>query len=187
MILTPHSYREMKKTLQHCNPSITLQSGAFPIIVIETAFFGNRKIGTGCLTTALIEGVSCSKPQHKYLGRDVGIGSIGGDYLHISQSLYRLGFPRLRLKSIQLSEDKTMSEHRTGINPGFLIKHTISLSGLNESNVAVITTELDHLPYVDSVCIGRDKQTIKIAYDASHHGVLGTFPPNVTLIAVSYG
>tara|TARA_R110000868_G_scaffold96209_3_gene264719 strand:+ start:2728 stop:3075 length:348 start_codon:yes stop_codon:yes gene_type:complete len=64
-----------------------------------------------------------------------------------------------------------MSEHRLGINPGFLTKHTFGLSGLNESNAQAIAVELDKLPCVDGVWLNRNKESLKIAYDASHHNV----------------
>lgn len=44
-----------------------------------------------------------------------------------------------------------MSEHRSGINPGFLTKHTLSLRGINENKAQTITEELDGLPCVDGV------------------------------------
>ncbi|CAN0200501.1 unnamed protein product, partial [Chrysoparadoxa australica] len=44
-----------------------------------------------------------------------------------------------------------MSEHRSGINPGFLTKHTLSLCGINENNTKAIVEEIDELPCVDSV------------------------------------
>ena len=61
-----------------------------------------------------------------------------------------------------------MSEHRPGVNPGFLTKHTLSLLGVNESNAKAITGELDGLPCVDRVWLNRTKGTLKIAYDGSH-------------------
>lgn len=64
-----------------------------------------------------------------------------------------------------------MSEHRLGINPGFLIKHSLSLRGVNESNANAMTAELDALPCVDGVWLNRTKGTLKIAYDASHHTI----------------
>ncbi|MBR9910227.1 MAG: hypothetical protein GYB33_07735 [Gammaproteobacteria bacterium] len=64
-----------------------------------------------------------------------------------------------------------MSEHRSGINPGFLTHHTLSLSGLNEHNVRLIVQELDELPCMDAVQFNEAKQTLKLAYDASHHNV----------------
>ena len=64
-----------------------------------------------------------------------------------------------------------MSEHRSGINPGFLAKHSLSLRGVNESNAQIIAEELDELPSVDGVWLNERKQTLKIAYEASHHNI----------------
>jgi len=64
-----------------------------------------------------------------------------------------------------------MSEHREGINPGFLAKHELSLCGLNEDNAKLIITELDSLPCMDRVELNHSKQTLKLAYDASHHSI----------------
>jgi hypothetical protein len=64
-----------------------------------------------------------------------------------------------------------MTEHRLGINPGFLTKHTLSLASLNPSNISVIVAEIDELPCVDGVRFDEHKQTLKIAYDASHHNI----------------
>ena len=64
-----------------------------------------------------------------------------------------------------------MAEHRLGINPGFLTKHSLSLRGVNESNAKAITEELDGLPCVDRVWLSTTKGTLKIAYDASHHNI----------------
>ncbi|NIW09206.1 MAG: hypothetical protein GWN33_00820 [Gammaproteobacteria bacterium] len=64
-----------------------------------------------------------------------------------------------------------MNKHRTGVNPGFLAKHKLALSGLNATNVKSISAEIDKLWAVDGVLINEQKQTIKIAYDASHHDI----------------
>ncbi|MDF1644977.1 MAG: hypothetical protein P1U80_12430 [Pseudomonadales bacterium] len=64
-----------------------------------------------------------------------------------------------------------MTEHRLGINPGFMAKHTLTLSGLNQSNKQSIVSEIDQLPCVDDVSLNEDKQTLRVAYDASHHNI----------------
>lgn len=64
-----------------------------------------------------------------------------------------------------------MSEHRSGINPGFLTKHTLSLRGVNENNAQTLTGELDGLTCVDGVWLDKTKGTLKIAYDASYHNI----------------
>lgn len=64
-----------------------------------------------------------------------------------------------------------MSEHRLGINPGFLTTHALGLCGLNEVNTQSITEELNNLPCVDAVFLNQKMQIIKIAYDASHHNI----------------
>lgn len=64
-----------------------------------------------------------------------------------------------------------MKKHRKGVNPGFLAKHKLALSGLNSSNVKSISAEIDKLWAVDGVLIDEEKQTIKVAYDASHHDI----------------
>lgn len=64
-----------------------------------------------------------------------------------------------------------MNKHRIGVNPGFLAKHKLALRGLNPANAKAIFSEIDQLPAVDSVSIDEEKQTIKIAYDASHHNI----------------
>ena len=42
---------------------------------------------------------------------------------------------------------------------------------MNESNAQIIAEELDELPCVDGVWLNERKQTLKIAYDASHHNI----------------
>ena len=64
-----------------------------------------------------------------------------------------------------------MNKHRTGVNPGFLAKHKLTLTGLNASNAKAIFSEIDNLPVVDRVWMNEGKQTIKIAYDASYHDI----------------
>lgn len=64
-----------------------------------------------------------------------------------------------------------MSAHRYGINPGFLTRHTLKVSGLNENNARAIIAELDELPCMDGVWLNRTKGTLKITYDASHHNI----------------
>jgi hypothetical protein len=54
-----------------------------------------------------------------------------------------------------------MSTHRSGINPGFLTKHTLSLAGLNENNAKLIVHELDELPCIDAVKLNKAKKTLK--------------------------
>ena len=64
-----------------------------------------------------------------------------------------------------------MTQHRAGVNEGFLTKHKLKLTDLDKINAKAIQTELDALVAIDSVCIDLDKSTIKIAYDASHHDI----------------
>lgn len=64
-----------------------------------------------------------------------------------------------------------MSRHRSGINPGFITKHTLSLCGLNKHNATLIVRELDELPCMDVVKFNEAKQKLKIAYEASHHNI----------------
>ncbi|MDF0534671.1 hypothetical protein PY479_10350 [Shewanella sp. A32] len=64
-----------------------------------------------------------------------------------------------------------MNEHHSNVNPGFLTTHTLQLSGLNQQNTILIVRELEELPYMDSVTLNEAKQTIKLAYDASHHDI----------------
>lgn len=64
-----------------------------------------------------------------------------------------------------------MSEHRSGINPGFVTKHTLSLNGLVKDNAPLIVRELGDLPYIDRVKLIEAKQTLTVAYDASHHSI----------------
>jgi hypothetical protein len=64
-----------------------------------------------------------------------------------------------------------MNKHRIGVNPGFLAKHKLALTGLNAAKAKAIFSEIDNLPTVDAVWMNEEKQTIKIAYDASHHNI----------------
>lgn len=64
-----------------------------------------------------------------------------------------------------------MSEHRPGINPGYLAKHSLNVSGLNDSNASAIVAELDALPCMDAVELYKEKRLLKIAYDASHNSI----------------
>ncbi len=64
-----------------------------------------------------------------------------------------------------------MTEHRAGVNPGFLTRHTLSLTGLNSNSINELVAEIDELPGVDRVWLNERKQTLKIAYDASHHNI----------------
>lgn len=64
-----------------------------------------------------------------------------------------------------------MTKHRIGVNPGFVTKHTLALDGLNDVNVKAIFSEIDNLPAVDGVWVNEEKQTVKIAYDASRHDI----------------
>ena len=61
-----------------------------------------------------------------------------------------------------------MTEHREGINPGFLIHHKLALTGLSAANADDIRSELDELPGMDSVSVDTSRQCLKVAYDASH-------------------
>lgn len=64
-----------------------------------------------------------------------------------------------------------MNEHKSGINPGFLAKHTLRLTGLNQSNAALISDALEEMPCMDSIKLSIPKQTVKLAYDASRHDI----------------
>ena len=64
-----------------------------------------------------------------------------------------------------------MNEHRLGINPGFLTKHTLNLCGLNKENAKGVLAELDQLPCMDKVALDEEKQILEIYYDASHHNI----------------
>lgn len=64
-----------------------------------------------------------------------------------------------------------MNKRRTGVNPGFLARHKLAVRGLNATNVKGISSEIGELWAVDGVWIDEEKQTIKIAYDASHHDI----------------
>lgn len=64
-----------------------------------------------------------------------------------------------------------MTEHRLGINPGFLTKHTLSLSDTANSDFNAIMAEIDELPCVDMVRFDKRKRHLKIAYDASNHNI----------------
>lgn len=64
-----------------------------------------------------------------------------------------------------------MTEHRQGINPGFLTKHTFRLTGVEYANIRELVTELETQPWVDKVWLSNDKQSLKIAYEASLHSI----------------
>ena len=64
-----------------------------------------------------------------------------------------------------------MSEHRVGVNPGFLAKHTLNLAGLSTAEGRLLVEELDELPGVDGVWLNEEKGRLKIAYDASKHNI----------------
>lgn len=64
-----------------------------------------------------------------------------------------------------------MSEHQSGINPGFVTRHTLSLYGLDKNNAPLIVRDLDELPGMDKVKLIEAKQTLTVAYDASHHSI----------------
>lgn len=64
-----------------------------------------------------------------------------------------------------------MTEHRLGINPGFLTKHTLNLQGLTPDNRQQLVTELDELLWVDGVSLNEQKHSLTIRYDASHHSI----------------
>ena len=60
-----------------------------------------------------------------------------------------------------------MSEHRSGINPGFVTRHTLSLYGLDKHNAPLIVHDIGDLPYIDRVKLIEAKQMLTVAYDAS--------------------
>ncbi|MDF1588093.1 MAG: hypothetical protein P1P93_02910 [Gammaproteobacteria bacterium] len=62
-----------------------------------------------------------------------------------------------------------MTEHRLGINPGFLTKHRLNLAGLDQADSKAMIAEIDAQPWVDRVCL--NKQTLIIAYEASRHNI----------------
>jgi len=64
-----------------------------------------------------------------------------------------------------------MTEHRLGINPGFLTKHTLSIRDAANSDFSAIVADIDELPCVDRVQFDARKRHLKIAYDASHHNI----------------
>ena len=64
-----------------------------------------------------------------------------------------------------------MSEHRSGINPGFVTRHTLSLYGLDKHNAPLIVHDIGDLPYIDRVKLIEAKQMLTVAYDASHHSI----------------
>jgi cation transport ATPase len=64
-----------------------------------------------------------------------------------------------------------MSEHQSGINPGFVTKHTLSLNGLDQDNATSIARDLRELPGMDRVKILEARQMLIVSYDASHHSI----------------
>lgn len=64
-----------------------------------------------------------------------------------------------------------MTEHREGIDPGFLITHKLALTGLAPGDASVLYRELEKLPGVDAVSVDESGQSVKIAYDASHQDI----------------
>lgn len=64
-----------------------------------------------------------------------------------------------------------MSEHREGVNPGFLIHHKLALTGLTAGNAQGIYSELNDLPGVDTLSVDEARQSLNIAYDASHQDI----------------
>ena len=68
-----------------------------------------------------------------------------------------------------------MNQHRLGINPGFLTKHKLDLTGLESANIKVMLTEINAQLWVDSVWLNEDKQTLKVAYEAAHHNIVVLF------------
>jgi len=64
-----------------------------------------------------------------------------------------------------------MSEHRPGVREGFLTKHKLKLIDLTAENAEKIRSEIDAMISVDGVWIDLEKSIIKIAYDASRHGI----------------
>ncbi len=53
-----------------------------------------------------------------------------------------------------------MSEHRSGINPGFVTRRTLSLYGLDKHNALLIVRDLGELPGMDRVKLIDAKQTL---------------------------
>jgi hypothetical protein len=64
-----------------------------------------------------------------------------------------------------------MSEHKPGVKEGFLVKHKLKLKHLTEDSSEKIQSEIDGMISVDGVWTDLKKQTIKLAYDASHHNI----------------
>jgi len=64
-----------------------------------------------------------------------------------------------------------MTEHRPGVNPGLLTKHTLSLVLADDSDISAIVAEMDELPGVDQVRFDKRNQRIKVAYDASRRNI----------------
>ncbi len=64
-----------------------------------------------------------------------------------------------------------MTEHREGVDPGFLITHKLALTSLTASNTNRLYRELEELPGVDAVSVDESGQSLKIAYDASHQDI----------------
>lgn len=66
-----------------------------------------------------------------------------------------------------------MTEHREGVNPAFLARHTLSLTGLNSADAGNLLADIDELPGVDRVRLKGREQTLKVAYDASRLNIDG--------------
>lgn len=64
-----------------------------------------------------------------------------------------------------------MTEHRPGVNPGFLTQHSLKVVESEHSDFDAVLTEIDGLPCVDRVRFDDRKKILKIAYDASHHNI----------------
>lgn len=64
-----------------------------------------------------------------------------------------------------------MTEHREGIDPGFLINHKLALTGLTAGKAQGIYAELNDLPGVNAVSVDESGQSVKISYDASHQDI----------------
>ncbi|WP_221798610.1 hypothetical protein [Oceanobacter mangrovi] len=64
-----------------------------------------------------------------------------------------------------------MSQYKTAINPGFVVKHRLSLCGLSEQAASQTAEELGAFPWMDKVKLDAPRQVLKLAYDASSHNI----------------
>ena len=64
-----------------------------------------------------------------------------------------------------------MSNHRAGVNDGFLTEHKLKLLGLNLDNAVAIHSDIDALFGVDKVRLDINKATIDLVYDASRQNI----------------